>query len=91
MKYQRVIFHLEDGRKKYATHNGEALKWTTADLESLERNQEWYGGGGYTADFAKYDVVVANLRERYPNAKIIRVVGFETEDHDLPVRTDVIF
>lgn len=91
MKYQRVIHLLEDGRRKYSTHNGEIEKWHEYEIESLRKNREQYGDSAYTADFAKYDVVAANLRKRYPNAKILRVVGFDTEDHDLPVRTDVIF
>lgn len=91
MKLQKVIFHLEDGRKKYATHNGEMLRWERREVEALECNREWYGNAAYTADFAKYDVVAANLRKRFPDAKIVRVVGYETEDHDLPLRDDVIF
>lgn len=91
MKYQRVIHHLEDGRRKYSTHNGEIEKWHEYEIESLRHNREQHGDSAYTADFAKYDVVATNLRKRYPNARIVRVVGFENEDHNLPLQPDVIF
>lgn len=91
MKLQKVIFHLEDGRKKYATHNGEMLRWERCEVEALERNREWCGNAAYTADFMRYDVVAGDLRKRFHDAKIVRVVGYETEDHDLPLRDDVIF
>lgn len=91
MKEQKVIFHLDDGRKKYATHNGEMLKWEELELENLNLNERRYGKAAYTADFMRYDVSAKNLLDRYPDAKIVRVVGFEAEDHDLPLREDVIF
>ena len=77
MKLQRIIHHLEDGRRKYVTHNGEMEKWTEVEIENLRRNTEQYGPAAYTADFAKYG--------------IIRIVGFETEDHDLPLNPEIIF
>ncbi len=91
MKLQRVIHHLKDGRRKYSTYHGEIEKWEQSDLDALRRNRERYGDAAYLADFSRYGVVAGELRDRYPNAKIILVVGFETEDHDLPLRTDVIF
>jgi hypothetical protein len=91
MKLQRVIHILEDGRRKYSTHQGEIEKWKPAEVEMLRHNRERYGDGAYLADFSRYAVVADELRCRYPKSKIIRVVGFETEDHDLPLRTDVIF
>ena len=57
----------------------------------MRRCRECYGDSAYLAVFSRYGVVAADLRQRYPNAKIIAVVGFETEDHDLPLRTDIIF
>jgi hypothetical protein len=91
MKLQRVIHHLEDGRRKYVTHNGEMEKWSEAEIDNLRRNMERYGPAAYTADFAKYGISSKELRERYPDAKIIRIVGFETEDHDLPLDPNIIF
>lgn len=41
--------------------------------------------GGLYADFARYGISARELRERYPDARIVRIVGFETEDHDLPL------
>ena len=43
MKLQRIIHHLEDGRRKYVTHNGEMEKWTEVEIENLRRNTEQYG------------------------------------------------
>jgi hypothetical protein len=91
MKLQRVIHILEDGRRKYSTHHGEIEKWKPSEVEAMHRNRERYGDGAYLADFSRYGVVADELRQRYPNSKVIRVVGFETEDHDTPLRTDVIF
>ncbi len=88
MKLQRIIHHLEDGRRKYVTHNGKMEKWTAVEIENLRRNTEQYGPAAYTADFAKYGI---SARERYPDAKIIRIVGFEIEDHDLPLNSEIIF
>ena len=91
MKLQRIIHHLKDGRKKYSTYHGEIEKWEESDIAAMRRCRERYGDSAYLADFSRYGVVAAELRQRYPNAKIIPVVCFETEDHDLPLRTDVIF
>ena len=63
MKLQRIIHHLEDGRRKYVTHNGEMEKWTEVEIENLRRNTEQYGPAAYTADFAKYGISARELRE----------------------------
>lgn len=91
MKLQRIIHLLEDGRRKYVTHNGEIEKWQECEIASLRENMSLFGPAAYTADFAKYDITVIGLRRRYPDAKIVRVVGFETEDHDLPLSPNIIF
>ena len=64
MKLQRIIHHLEDGRRKYVTHNGEMEKWTEVEIENLRRNTEQHGPAAYTADFAKYGISARELRER---------------------------
>ena len=91
MKLQRVIHHLHDGRRKYSTYMGRIEKWNEREIDAMCRNRERYGDSAYLADFSRYGVVADELRMRFPDAKIIRVVGFETEDHDLPLRTDIIF
>ena len=91
MKLQRVIHLLKDGRRKYSTHRGEIEKWEEADIEAMRSNRERHGDSAYLADFSRYGVVAGELRDRYPDARIIRVVGFEIEDHNLPLRADVIF
>ena len=87
MKLQRIIHHLEDGRRKYVTHNGEMEKWTEVEIENLCTNMERFGPAAYTADFAKYGISARELRD----AKIIRIVGFETEDHDWSLNPEIIF
>ena len=91
MRAQRVIFRLKDGRRKYATHNGSMLYWEEYDLESLANNVEMYGLPVFTADFQRYDFDKESLRERFPNARIVRVVGYDVEDASLPLDPDVIF
>lgn len=91
MKLQRVIFSLEDGRRKYVTHNGEIEKWTETEIENMRQNIERDGQPAYTADFAKFAITVADLRRRFPDAKIIRVTAFDNEDHDLPLDPNIIF
>lgn len=91
MKLQRIIFRLEDGRRKYVTHNGEMEKWAESEIENMRQNIERDGLPAYTADFAKFAATVAGLRRRFPDAKIIRVIAFEHEDHDLPLNPDIIF
>lgn len=91
MKLQKVIHHLKDGRKKYSTHHGEIEKWDDRDILAMENCRKRHGDSAYLADFSKYATTVAELRERYPNARIIPVVGFETEDHDIPINNEIIF
>ena len=91
MKAQRVVFKLKDGRSKYATHNGTLLCWEKHDLDSLERNIEFLGFPAFTADFQRYGFNVEFLRERFPNAKIIRVVGYYVEDASMPLDPDIVF
>ena len=57
----------------------------------MRRCRECYGDSAYLEAYSRYGLEADDLRQRYPNAKIIAVVGFETEDHDLPLRTDIIF
>lgn len=91
MKLQRIIHLLEDGRRKYVTHNGEIEKWTEVEIENLRANMARFGPAAYTADFARYGISARELRERYPDARIVRIVGFETEDHDLQLNPEIIF
>ena len=91
MKLQRIIHHLKDDRKKYSTYHGEIEKWEESDIEAMRRCRECYGDSAYLADFSRYAVVAAELRERYHNAQIISDVSLVTDDHDTPLRTDLKF
>ena len=91
MKHQRIVHILEDGRRKYSTHNGEMELWTEHEVENLNHNNKQYGRAAFTADFSRYDVEAKKLRLRYPTAKIIKVIGFKSEDHDLPINQQIIF
>ncbi len=90
MKQQRVIHLLSDGRRKYSTHHGILELWSGADIEAMKSNRRRFGNAAFTADFSAYDVTYNGLRERFPDAELISVVGFETEDHDRPLQPDVI-
>ncbi len=91
MKYQRVIHQLDDGRRKYSTHNGKIELWTIHEIENLEINRAKCGDAAFTADFKRYDVSAKELRRRFPKAAIIRVVGTSFEDHNLPLDPTIIF
>lgn len=91
MTAQRVIFTLADGRRKYATHNGSMLFWEQDDLASLRENIDNYGMPAFTADFMKFDVSFDRLRNRYPDARIVRVVAVESEDARQPRNPEIIF
>lgn len=90
MKQQRMIHLLEDGRRKYVTHRGKIVKWQRFEIEAAARNAGRFGPGAYTVDLAAYDVTVERLRERFPLAGVVRVVGFEVEDHDLPLSKTIL-
>lgn len=92
MNVQRVIFTLQDKRRKYATHNGKILSWEQNDLKSLNDNIERFGMPAFTADFQKYDVSAEALKERFPEAKILRVKKVETENaNNNPLNPEIIF
>ncbi|MFI3293909.1 MAG: hypothetical protein SNG27_09965 [Rikenellaceae bacterium] len=91
MKYKRVIQILSDGRRKYSTFKGEILQWSQNEIDSLAQNIDHIGYAAYTLDFMCYDVEAKELRRRYPRARIVKVVGFEVEDHDLPINPNVIY
>ena len=92
MNAQRVIFTLTDGRRKYATHNGELLEWDKDDLQSLKDNIKRFGMPAFTADFQKYDVSAEVLKSRFPDAKILRVKSIETENaYNNPLNPEIIF
>lgn len=90
-KLQRVIHVLEDGRRKYVTHHGLLEKWNDTEVQLLINNHQKYGCAAYLADFSKYAVCYYDLRKRFPTAKIIKVVGIEFENHDLPLNKNIIF
>lgn len=91
MGIKRIIFHLEDGRRKYCTRNGSFELWNDSEVAALEINQARGHKGAYTADFTKYDFSAVLLRSRYPYCKVVRIVGFEVEENKLPIKPDIIF
>ena len=90
MKFQRVIHILEDGRKKYSTHRGVIEKWTIYETKNLRRNMK-LSTPAFTADFSRYDYDYRKLRQRHPQAKVIKVIGFFHEAHDLPLDPNIIY
>ncbi len=91
MKEYRVIFQLGNGKRKYATHNGKILLWDDYDLLALRRNLVDYEQFAFTEDFQHFDFSVEALRERFPDATLVRVRGFRTEDPAFPINPNIIF
>ncbi|MFR9546224.1 MAG: hypothetical protein SNJ29_11700 [Rikenellaceae bacterium] len=91
MIYKRIIFKLQDGRKKYCTRNGSFELWAESEVQALSANHARGVKGVYTADFTKFDFSTALIRSRYPYCKVVRIVDFEVEDHNLPINPDIIF
>lgn len=89
-KEYRVIFQLANGQRKYATHNGEVLLWDDYDLLALRRNLLDNEAFAFTKDLENFAFSAAELAERFPNAKIIRVKGFRTEDADVPLNPKIL-
>ena len=87
---KRVVFILEDGRMKYATHHGEITKWTDSELMLLKANFDKYGDAGYTSDFKHYGVVYDELKARWSPFEIVAVIGFEVELITAPLTEGVI-
>lgn len=90
MKEYRVIFQLANGKRKYATHNGEVLLWDDYDILSLRRNLVEFEQFAYTEDFEHFAFSADELVQRFPRAKIIRVKGFRTESIDVPLNPKII-
>ena len=90
-KKQRVIFLLEDGRMKYAINNkGEIETWDAFEICCL---QECFDRGDYPGisnDLSLYCSSYEAMAELFPGVKSIRIVGFETEDCDLPTRKNAV-
>ncbi|MFI3298752.1 MAG: hypothetical protein R3Y49_03000 [Rikenellaceae bacterium] len=88
---KRVIHILEDGRKKYSTHNGVMELYLPNDIASIKFNQINGFNGAFTSDFQKYDTSYCQLRKRYPKSSIIRVKSIIIEDFDAPIDSSIIF
>lgn len=76
---RRVVFRLEDGRRKYATHHGEILEWEMCDIKALRENISRIGQPIYSPDFSYYACSFADYRNKFKRGTFIRIVGFYTE------------
>lgn len=89
MKEYRVIFQLANGKRKYATHNGEVLLWDDYDILALRRNLVEFEQFAFTEDFKHFAFSADELARKFPRTKIIRVKGFRTESPDVPLNSKI--
>lgn len=76
----RVVFVLTNGKKKYATHNGEILLFEKPDLDALFMNFDKYERFVFTEDLQDFDFTVEELKKRHPyDRKFVRVKNIVLE------------
>lgn len=81
----RVVFVLTNGKKKYATHNGEILLFEKPDLDALFMNFDKYERFVFTEDLQDFDFTVEELKKRHPyDRKFVRVKNIVLEDSLTP-------
>lgn len=81
----RVVFVLTNGKKKYATHNGEILLFEKPDLDALFMNFDKYERFVFTEDLKDFDFTVEGLKKRHPyDRKFVRVKNIVLEDSLTP-------
>ena len=85
MREWRVVFVLTNGKKKYATQNGEILLFEKADLDALFSNFEKYERFVFTEDLQDFDFTIEDLKKRHPyDRRFVRVKNIILEDPLLP-------
>ena len=85
MREWRVVFVLTNGKKKYATQNGEILLFEKADLDALFMNFEKYERFVFTEDLQDFDFTIEELKKRHPyDRRFVRVKNIILEDPLLP-------
>ena len=89
-KEYRVIFRLANGKKKYATHQGQILLWDEDDIRALKLNLIRYEKFAYTEDLEHFAFFAEDLAVRYPRTPIVRVTGFRKEEATDPLDPNVI-
>lgn len=81
MREWRVVFVLTNGKKKYATHNGEILLFEKPDLDALFMNFYKYERFVFTEDLQDFDFTVEELKKRHPyERRFVRVKNIVLED-----------
>ena len=89
-KEYRVIFQLANGKRKYATHNGEILLWDDEDIKSLRINLIRYERFAITEDLKQFSFSAEELARRFPRRKILQIKGFRIESSDEPLDPKVL-
>ena len=81
MREWRVVFVLTNGKKKYATHDGEILLFEKLDLDALFTNFEKYERFVFTEDLQDFDFTIEELKKRHPyERRFVRVKNIVLED-----------
>lgn len=87
MREWRVVFVLTNGKKKYATHNGEILLFEQNDLHALFKNFEKYERFVMTQDLQDFDFTLEELKRRHPfERRFVRVKDIILEDSLNPLK-----
>jgi hypothetical protein len=84
---KRVIWELEDGRKKYSVDSNGPEVYSDAELTVLEMAIKKTGGFGFTKDFGLFGPYHF-LKKSWPDS--IKITGKILEDADLPLTEGVI-
>lgn len=84
---KRLIWELEDGRKKYSTDSNGPEIYSDTDLSVLELAIKKTGGFGYTKDFQLFGPYNF-LKQSWPDS--IKIIGKTVEDANLPLTEGVI-
>ena len=90
IKEYRIIFQLANGKRKYATHNGNVLLWDEEDIKAIRLNLIKYEQFAITGDYQHFAFSADELAQRFPKAQIIRVKGIRVEDAEMPLNSKVI-
>ena len=81
MREWRVVFVLTNGKKKYATHDGEILLFEKPDLDALFTNFGKYERFVFTEDLQDFDFTIEELKKRHPyERRFVRVKNIVLED-----------
>jgi hypothetical protein len=81
---KRIVWLLADGRKKYSSLHGKPEAWSLREIESLTEIIKESGNPGYAYGLTVFSTSVIKADD------IIEIIGFETEDYNLPLTEGIL-